>query len=427
MRRFIILLVSVQCALFTEAFAQWQITFEALTQPSPGGNVTPVLYRIRPQDSAGALLLENLTAALEAKPFLNDAPVLGPVAVSTDGAYLAFRSRRFAPNPDEGDVLTLMTSDLNDIQAIQAENLAGVLFPVSPDGKFAVGPNGSFVIFSARSDDWGGPHLNDLYLTRRMLSGWTKPLLLSAASPFPYQFEPSLSQDGQSVFFAAGTDPYQYSAICQVGTNAAAFQILVSTNGIPANFTASQIHSPAQEQSGSIVFEGENGPGVAGERIWRFNPATGGLAVVINVPNDNSPVLLPDGRILSLEIPDGFNKHNLKLMDADGQNGFLLASEAQPQFAPVFQFDSDVSDIGIGAGPGPIVRPKLEIARDNGKWLLRWPQAFSCRLEETSQFPAAWSTGGLPDVPLPTLTPLGQYQIRLDRTDPLRFFRLELK
>ena len=62
--------------------------------------------------------------------------------------------------------------------------------------------------------------------------------------------------------------------------------------------------------------------------------------------NDNSPCVLPDGRIVSLWLdrPDGPSVHELKVMSADGASFEMILP------------DVDVLDIGLGcgatAGPG---------------------------------------------------------------------------
>jgi len=56
--------------------------------------------------------------------------------------------------------------------------------------------------------------------------------------------------------------------------------------------------------------------------------------------NDNSPCVLPDGRIVSLWLnrPGGQGFHELKVMAADGSGGVVLLP------------DVDVFDVGLGCG-----------------------------------------------------------------------------
>ncbi len=60
-----------------------------------------------------------------------------------------------------------------------------------------------------------------------------------------------------------------------------------------------------------------------------------------DVHDDNSPCVLPDGRIASLWLDRDGNQsgaHELKLMNADGTGGVMLVTE------------KDIQDIGIGCG-----------------------------------------------------------------------------
>jgi hypothetical protein len=79
-----------------------------------------------------------------------------------------------------------------------------------------------------------------------------------------------------------------------------------------------------------------------GEQVWRL-PAAGGVPV-LDTPadrtNDNSPVVLPDGRVASLFVEG--NAHQLQLADADGRNPVLLVPRP-----------TDVSDIGMWAAQWP--------------------------------------------------------------------------
>jgi hypothetical protein len=56
--------------------------------------------------------------------------------------------------------------------------------------------------------------------------------------------------------------------------------------------------------------------------------------------NDNSPCVLPDGRVVSLWLlrPGGSGFHEIKVMDPDGTNQFMALT------------DVNVFDVGIGCG-----------------------------------------------------------------------------
>ena len=87
---------------------------------------------------------------------------------------------------------------------------------------------------------------------------------------------------------------------------------------------------------GSIVFEGDWN----GEQIYRYTGS--GDPSVINPAygNDNSPTVLPDGRVVSLWLgrEGGPGYHELKIMNADGGGDRMLL------------INVDISDTGIGSG-----------------------------------------------------------------------------
>ena len=110
-------------------------------------------------------------------------------------------------------------------------------------------------------------------------------------------------------------------------------------------------HHASYSPDGAIVFEGTWNGGA--EQVWRAEP--GKVPSLVNVDvdpedatrprfsDDNSPCVLPDGRIVSLWLgrkEDGKAKrnsgHELKIMNADGSGGEMLLTGV------------DVVDIGIG-------------------------------------------------------------------------------
>jgi hypothetical protein len=110
-------------------------------------------------------------------------------------------------------------------------------------------------------------------------------------------------------------------------------------------------HHAAYAPDGSIVFEGTWNGGA--EQVWRVAP--GGDPELVNADknqehdfvytDDNSPCVLPDGRVVSLWLgrtgSDSSGKpsgHELKVMGANGENAGMLVTGV------------DVVDIGIGCG-----------------------------------------------------------------------------
>jgi hypothetical protein len=97
------------------------------------------------------------------------------------------------------------------------------------------------------------------------------------------------------------------------------------------------LHSPDYSPDGGIVFEADWN----GEKIWRLPPGSASPVLITDrFSNDNSPSVLPDGRIVSLWLnrPEGLGYHEIKVMNADG-SGYYMA-----------YVDVDVADIGIGCG-----------------------------------------------------------------------------
>jgi hypothetical protein len=188
--------------------------------------------------------------------------------------------------------------------------------------------------------DSGGPHTRDLFAIIRQGAGWSPPHLLSGASRFAFNEQPSLSSDGRLVVFECGERPYGSigTALCVVRADGSDFQAALTPTDPPAEQPASGLlQEPAFAADGSILFEGD----YAVEQIWRLPAgARSPVRVGTRFTNDNSPCGLPDGHIASLWLgrPGGRGLHEIKVMSADGSD-FFMALTGQ-----------DVADIGIGCG-----------------------------------------------------------------------------
>ncbi|GDY22823.1 hypothetical protein LBMAG56_41700 [Verrucomicrobiota bacterium] len=322
----------------------------------------------------------------------------GPITVSADGAWYIFASTRFDPTQVGYLALALCRSDFSAAESVQYTDTNGVLTVIHHEGMPVVSAGGSNIVFGGR-----GPHLLDLYRMHRLAVGWSVPLLLTADSPNNYNYWPSLSPDGTRVVFNSGNDPYVSTNLAEVRLDGSGFRILITKDGGPPGMEVGpSVHSPSYGPDGSLVFEAEWG---GGETVWRL-PAGGGPPVKVRADfnNDNSPVVLPDGRIVSL-LEGGF--HQVKVMDLDGQNARVLT----PQDAPGF---SDVADIGVGCGA--LWVPSLDLQADAGELEVVWPVRFgSYTLQGVVSLPGgrAWSN-------LAT----GTNSFRLPGTSPFRFFRL---
>src|SRR5207249_916917 len=147
--------------------------------------------------------------------------------------------------------------------------------------------------------DSGGPHTRDLWVVERQPGGgWSAPRLLTGLSPFSLNYWPVLAPDGSKVLFDASTADggFPSTRICEVRLNGSGFRVVVSKDDGPSGTTSPAVHSGAYAPDGSVVFEAEWG---GGEQVWR-RTGSGVPALVGGFPNDNSPNVLPDGRILSL-------------------------------------------------------------------------------------------------------------------------------
>ena len=148
-----------------------------------------------------------------------------------------------------------------------------------------------------------------------------------------------------------GTNSYlggKGTSICQVGTDGTGFEVVREPSDGPAGEGSWPLHKANYAPDGSIVFEGEWPNG--NERIWQYPPATSTPALVntrttVNdtplYGDDNSPCVLPDGRIASLWLERAGNttsNHEIKVMNSDGSGGAMLV------------IDVNVTDVGHGCG-----------------------------------------------------------------------------
>ena len=252
--------------------------------------------------------------------------------ISPDGAWLLLDTERFDADCAGYGCLAIVDARVTGAESVRADGHV-----VHPWSFGAVASGGGLIVYP----DTGGPHDVDLWAIRRGDAGWTTPLLLTGASTYPFNSHPALSADGSKVVFDGGPVPYgqEGTAICEVSTDGTGFRVVLTTADAPPGLPVrGALHHPDYAPDGSVVFEGD----WDGEQIWRLPP---GASVPVRVArpdsgNDNSPCVLPDGRIVSLLIGQagGTDNHNLKVMEADGSNPFILYDKG------------DVIDGGIGCG-----------------------------------------------------------------------------
>ncbi len=197
----------------------------------------------------------------------------------------------------------------------------------------AVAGNGTIVVFGGQ-----GPHSRDLFVSAKAGGAWSAPKLLTGGSNQPNNFKPSIAPDGTKVVFDCGTNPFgaDSTSICEVGLDGAGFRKIVGPEGGPGG--GKNTHSPSYGRDGSIVFEGEWGA----EQVWRIPPGSVAPALVNGTySNDNTPCVLPNGKIASLWLQRAGNpqgNHELKVMSADGASMDMLVTGL------------DIDDIGLGCG-----------------------------------------------------------------------------
>ena len=289
------------------------------------------LYRIEPRPAA---VPEDLIAALDA---ISTSALDEYVNVSPDGLWLLFSTERFAAEceSDGWACLAVVASDFSSAEAIRSEGMD----VVHSDSFSAIASGGNLVVFTSND----GPHEIDLWAISRNGGNWGSPILLTTASPgHAYYEHPAISDNGATVVFNCGPDPSGNgeTGICIVETDGFGFAEILAFDGPDAPQDTLQIHHPDFAPDGSIVVEIDTGT----ETIWRL---PGGMPPPVQIEasftNDNSPCVLPDGRVVSLWLNGPGNDpglHELKVMDADGSNEFRVL------------IGVDVSDSGIGCGGG---------------------------------------------------------------------------
>ena len=206
---------------------------------------------------------------------------------------------------------------------------------VHADGVAAIASGGRLVVFEAP----GGPHREDLWATVERNGHWGPPILITRRSPGQYNQFPAISPNGKRVVFDCGSDPYAQSStqVCTTTVRGGAVSVTVHARGGDA------LRQPAWEPDGSIVYERQSmsTDGSSDERIWRQPPRSSKSVLVSRVENDNSPCVLPDGRIVSLWLGRPGNRgglHEIKVMSEAGATGQMLLENV------------DVLDEGTGCG-----------------------------------------------------------------------------
>lgn len=274
---------------------------------------------------------ENVSRALDKFGARGDDTRL---TASSDSRWMLLTSSRFGCGGN--DCLVLVPSDLSRVEIVRPEGRA-----FTPEGVAAIVPGpGNVIVYASAS----GPHAVDLFVTRRSGGRWQAPVLLTAASTYPYNNMPALTYDGARVTFDCGQNPYPESGdndACEVALDGTGFRRVASAT-LLANPRQTHVQNPHEGRDG-LYFEAAwpiAGRAVAPEIIWML--PRGSSIPVPKAPSDNAvaPCTLPDGRYAALWLAGPGNTrgdHELAVFGGTGSPIVLTPG-------------LDVTDIGIGCG-----------------------------------------------------------------------------
>lgn len=285
--------------------------------PLPAGVITYALperrvFRIAPVEGATP---EDVSAALDRlAPGSEDAWL----NVSPDGEWLLVESNRFDPECADWPCLALVTGDLSAGGVVRSEGRV-----IHPEGIGAVSSFGADLIVYPST---GGPHGMDLWAVVRTGEGdapprdlYGAPMLLTADSPYAFNFQPAVSADMSRIVFECGNEPYsgEGTAICEVSPDGGGFRVVLTPADSPEGLPDTGVlRHPDYAPDGSIVFAAS-----WDEMIWRLPPGeTSPVRVTSQFHGDDSPCVLSDGQIATLwwGRPGGPGWPEIKVMAADG-------------------------------------------------------------------------------------------------------------
>ena len=182
--------------------------------------------------------------------------------------------------------------------------------------------SGSLAVF--QDEGAASSHISDLFVISRQESQWTGPRVLTGQSPFAWQQNPAISDDGSKVLFQCGASITDGHSICEVGTDGTGFRVVLTPEDSPPGAPdTGHLQTPDYAPDGSIVFTAN----WDGEGVWRLN--TGATEPVLVRANLRSPCVLSDGRIAAVaQEPSGDGDDDLRIgvLDADGSSFVTLVT-----------------------------------------------------------------------------------------------------
>lgn len=277
-----------------------------------GGNLITYIYngdlhRIHGVQGASP---ENISEILNTVSSGEDSSI----NVSPNGAWYLISSERFHADCSGWACLMLSSSDFSQTEVVITEDSV-----IHNEGAATVDSTGNRIVYSAGD----GVHYRDLWMVTREGDHWSAPLLLTKDSPFQYNNVPAISDNGDSVLFECGNEPYENKAVCESNLDASGFRVLFAPD---AQYRAAR--TPDYSPDGTIVVELDSIE--HGESIFRIVADTGHITPVnLEFTNDNSPCVLGDGRIASLWLnrEGSSGVHELKIMEANGSGSFMLLKD----------------------------------------------------------------------------------------------------
>ena len=242
--------------------------------------------------------------------------VTGPAAISLDGTALV-------AGTDDG-CLAVSTGGFATLEKLTSHGACVARYAETAH----VSGDGTVVVFNV-----SGTHPRDLFLVRRNGSDdWTQPRNLTGSGGYEYSKLPRLNADATAVVYdcSHGAESDEGTNVCEVdlATGTVRARLEAPVDGWTA------FHSPAYRPDGGLVFECHH----PGEELVCVLPPGAHTPTRLTAPgvsNDNSPCVLPDGRVASL-LDTGI--HTLRVVDASGTNPVPVEDR------------QDILDVGIFCG-----------------------------------------------------------------------------
>jgi hypothetical protein len=175
-----------------------------------------------------------------------------------------------------------------------------------------------------------GPHVTDLWTLRRSGRSWSKPVLLTSASPHKWNAFPALTGDAGRVAFECGPDPSESldSSICEVGTDGSGLRVLLTPARRPPGVEAGSyaLTHPSYGPRGELFFESDWG--TPGDQVWRLPAGSHDPVRITTEGHHYAPCVLSDGRVVALRSTQsgGTDEHEIVVMRADGSKPVVIAT-----------------------------------------------------------------------------------------------------